>query len=92
MIEDTRLAANIDSLNYITQVMSWVGVSDEIERTFVRSLRDPIQSRELQDQLAVNCAASTVVDIEARHTAALDAPAALAAILDAIAGHHDDVG
>ena len=84
-IADVRVAANIDSLNLITQTVSWKGVPPGVERTFVRSLRDSIQPREVQAKLAENCGASTVIDIEAGHTAAIDAPGELAAILDGIA-------
>jgi hypothetical protein len=52
----------------------------------VRCLRDPIQSRELQARLVENCGASAVVDLDAGHTPAIDAPEALATVLDEIAG------
>jgi pimeloyl-ACP methyl ester carboxylesterase len=83
-IEDPKIAMQVDSLNYITQTMSWAGVSPALRRTFVRCLRDRFQSRGIQAQLAENCDASTVVDIDAGHAVALDAPAELAAILDRI--------
>ncbi len=65
--------------------MSWAGVASELERTFVRCLHDPIQPRELQARLIENCAASSVIDIDAGHTPAVGAPVELAVILDRIA-------
>ena len=35
-IDDDRLAMSLDSLNYITQTISWEGVSPTLPRTFVR--------------------------------------------------------
>ena len=72
-------------MNFMDQTMSWEGVPPELERTFVRCLRDPIQSRELQARLVENCGASSVIDIDSGHTPAVDAPVELAAILDRIA-------
>ena len=65
--------------------MSWKGVPPTLERTFVRCLRDAIQPRAMQAQLAANCGASTVIDIDSGHTPAIGAPVELAAILDRIA-------
>jgi len=39
----------------------------------------------MQAQLAENCGASTVIDIDSGHTPAISAPVELAAILDRIA-------
>jgi pimeloyl-ACP methyl ester carboxylesterase len=39
----------------------------------------------MQAKLIENCAASTVVDLDAGHTPAMDAPEELAAVLDEIA-------
>ena len=85
VIDDVKLAMGIESLNFMGQTMSWEGVAPLLRRTFVRCLRDPIQPRELQARLIENCGASAVVDLDAGHTPALDAPEALAAILDEIA-------
>ncbi len=85
-IDDVRVAMGIESLNFMGQTMSWDGVAPALGRTFVRCLRDPIQSRELQVRLVENCGASAVVDLDAGHTPAIDAPEALAAVLDEIAG------
>jgi pimeloyl-ACP methyl ester carboxylesterase len=83
-IDDTKVAMGIESLNFMNQPVTWAGVPSTVPRTWVRSLRDPIQSRDLQAQLVVNCGASAVVDIDAGHTAAVDTPAELAAVLDRI--------
>jgi pimeloyl-ACP methyl ester carboxylesterase len=45
VIDDPRVAMSIDSLNFLTQTVSWEGVPPSLGRTFVRCLRDPIQSR-----------------------------------------------
>jgi pimeloyl-ACP methyl ester carboxylesterase len=81
---DVKTASSIDSLNFSSQPMRWDGLPATTPRTFVRCLRDPIQSRELQAKFIANCGASEVVDIDAGHTPALDAPVALAAVLDRI--------
>jgi pimeloyl-ACP methyl ester carboxylesterase len=84
-IDDVQLAMGIESLNFMGQTMSWDGVAPAVRRTFVRPLRDRIQPRELQARLIENCGASAVVDLEAGHTPAIDAPEALAAVLDELA-------
>jgi pimeloyl-ACP methyl ester carboxylesterase len=88
-IDDDRLAMSLDSLNYITQTISWEGVSPMLPRTFVRCLRDSMQTREIQARLAANCSASVVVDIDAGHNPAVDAPSDLAALLDRVADGND---
>jgi pimeloyl-ACP methyl ester carboxylesterase len=84
-IEDVRIAMGIESLNFMGQPVSWHGVTPMVPRTFVRCLRDQIQPRDMQARLIENCAASTVVDLDAGHTPAMDAPEQLAAVLDQIA-------
>ena len=79
----------IDSLNYMSQPVSWRGVAAELGRTFVRCLRDRIQPRELQAKLIENCGATAVIDLDSGHTPALARPAELAAILDTISDDCD---
>jgi pimeloyl-ACP methyl ester carboxylesterase len=81
---DLRTSSAIDSLNFASQPMTWAGLTSEVRRTFVRCLRDPIQSRTLQDRLIALCGATEVFDIDSGHTPAEDAPEALARLLDAI--------
>jgi pimeloyl-ACP methyl ester carboxylesterase len=81
---DLRTSSAIDSLNFASQPMTWSGVTSEVRRTFIRCLRDPIQSRALQDRLIAHCDATEVFDIDSGHTPAEDAPEALARLLDAI--------
>ena len=83
-IDDARVAMPIESINYMSQTVSWAGVSADLGRTFVRPLRDRIQSRAMQAELIENCAASSVIDIDCGHNAARDAPVELAAILDRV--------
>jgi pimeloyl-ACP methyl ester carboxylesterase len=83
-VVDARLAMSIDSLNYITQPVSWIGVAPRLPRSFVRPLRDELQSRDVQAQLAADCGASETIDIDAGHNVATDEPARLAAVLDRI--------
>jgi pimeloyl-ACP methyl ester carboxylesterase len=78
-------AGSIESFNFMTQTMSWLGVPATAGRTWVRCLRDKIQPRELQAQLAANCDAAEVVDVDSGHTPQRSAPVELAAILDRIA-------
>jgi len=88
-IEDPKLAMSIDSMNYITQPISWAGVSPRLPRTFVRCLRDELQSRDVQARLAVECGATDTVDIDAGHNVAIEEPVQLAAVLDGIADRVD---
>jgi hypothetical protein len=76
---------SIDSMNYITQPISWAGVSPRLPRTFVRCLRDTMQSRAVQAQLATDCGATQSLDIDAGHSVATEEPVRLAAVLDGIA-------
>ena len=86
---DERTAMSIDSLNYMSQPVSWHGVPSGLDRTFVRCLRDRIQPCEMQAKLIESCAATAVIDLDAGHTPALSRPAELAAILDAISDDGD---
>jgi pimeloyl-ACP methyl ester carboxylesterase len=81
---NARSASAIDSLNLSCRPMRWAGIPDALPRTFIRCLRDPIQSREVQSRLIISCGASEVVDIDSGHTPALDSPTLLASILDRI--------
>lgn len=81
---EPKTAGAVDSLNFGSQPFTWAGIDGAIERTFIRCLRDPIQSPQLQAQLIANCGAATVLDIHSHHTPAIDAPVQLAALLDAI--------
>mgnify|MGYP001171294342 CR=1 FL=1 len=85
VLRDPRLAQSIESLNLLFQPVSWQGVPDGLPRTWVRCLRDPLQSREVQEQLALASGATAVRDIDSGHTPARDAPDVLAAMLDEIA-------
>jgi pimeloyl-ACP methyl ester carboxylesterase len=80
-----QAAMSIDSLNYMSQTVSWRGVRAGTGRTFVRCLRDRIQSRALQAKLVDNCGATSVIDLDCGHTPARAAPAELAALLDHVA-------
>lgn len=81
-IVDEKVAMGIDSLNFMSQPVSWDGVADDLERTFVRCLRDRIQPPALQKKLIANCGATSVFDLDSGHTPAINAPVELAAILD----------
>jgi pimeloyl-ACP methyl ester carboxylesterase len=85
VVDDPGVAMSIDSLNYITQPISWSGVAPGLPRTFIRCLRDTMQSRAIQARLADACGATDTIDIDAGHNVALEAPAPLAAILDRLA-------
>lgn len=80
-LPDSRVAQSIDSLNLMLQPISWDGVAADLPRTWVRCLRDPIQPRALQEELATNAGAQQRLDIDSGHTPALDCPADLAGLL-----------
>jgi pimeloyl-ACP methyl ester carboxylesterase len=80
-----RTAHQLDSLNLSCEPMRWADLPSSIPRTFVRSLRDELQARGVQDSLAMACGAQRVIDIDSNHTPATDAPGALAAIVAGIA-------
>jgi pimeloyl-ACP methyl ester carboxylesterase len=83
-LHDERVAMSIESLNLMTQAVSWDGVQPGVERTFVRCLRDRIQPRAMQAKLAENCGATSVVDLDSGHTPARATPGELARVLDEI--------
>jgi pimeloyl-ACP methyl ester carboxylesterase len=89
IIEDPKLAMSLDSMNYVTQPISWAGVPPALPRTFVRCLRDALQSRAVQARLAVDCGAVETIDIDAGHNVAAEAPSELAAVLDHIVDRTD---
>lgn len=78
---NTKAARDLESLTFSCEPMRWAGVPDALPRTFVRCLRDRIQSREVQFRLIRSCGAQNVIDIESGHTPAVDAPRALAHLL-----------
>jgi pimeloyl-ACP methyl ester carboxylesterase len=78
---DKKVAHSLDSLSFSCEPMHWAEVSEALPRTFVRCLRDPIQSREVQSRLIASCGAQSVIDIDTGHTPALEAPETLASIL-----------
>jgi pimeloyl-ACP methyl ester carboxylesterase len=78
---DKKVAHALDSLSFSCEPMRWAGISEALPRTFVRCLRDPIQSRDVQARFIQSCAAHHVIDIDTGHTPAVEAPAVLATIL-----------
>jgi pimeloyl-ACP methyl ester carboxylesterase len=82
---DQRAAHDLDSLSLSCEPMRWADVPGSLPRTFVRCLRDRIQSREVQSRLIDSCGAQSVIDIDTGHTPAVEAPEALARILSEIA-------
>jgi len=89
---DVKTASSIDSLNLSSQPMRWAGIADSMPRTFVRCLRDPIQSRDLQDRFIASCGATDVVDVDTGHTPAQEDPVALAAVLEEIVASFERAG
>jgi len=86
---DASSAMRLDSLNLMSQVVSWEGVAPQAHRTFVRPTQDRIQPPDMQEKLIMSCGATRVIDVEAGHNAALEAPEAVAAILDVLAAPVD---
>jgi pimeloyl-ACP methyl ester carboxylesterase len=81
-----RVAQAIDSMVLVFERYSWVGVPSDLPRTWVRCLRDSLQSPERQLDLIAAFAATQVLDIDTDHTPAREDPEALAALLNKIAG------
>ncbi|TMM16399.1 MAG: alpha/beta hydrolase [Actinobacteria bacterium] len=65
---------------------TWVGVRNDLPRTFVRCTRDRVIPAELVDVMLANMGGAEIVDIDAGHDVAVEAPEALAAVLDDLAG------
>lgn len=84
-LRDPRITQSLDSFVLLFEPVSWAGVPTDMPRTWVRCLRDPLQSREVQNGLIAASGAHHVRDIDTGHTPARDDPAALAAMLDEIA-------
>jgi pimeloyl-ACP methyl ester carboxylesterase len=89
VLSDAMAARNIESVNLMLQPVSWAGVPPETPRTWIRPLRDPIQTPEMQTRLIAACAATAVIDIDADHTPARTNPSVLASLLDGIAAGYD---
>jgi pimeloyl-ACP methyl ester carboxylesterase len=79
-----KTAHRLDSLNLSCEPMCWANLPTSFPRTFVRSLRDEIQPPHVQRALIEACGAQRVIDIDSGHTAAHDAPEALASIISDI--------
>jgi pimeloyl-ACP methyl ester carboxylesterase len=88
VLSDPEVVRAVESLNFMFQPISWAGVPDDLPRTFIRPLRDQMQSRETQARLAVASGAHEVIDIDADHTPARSAPRELALLLDELALRH----
>jgi pimeloyl-ACP methyl ester carboxylesterase len=65
---------------------SWSGFPCDVPRTFVRCTRDRVVTPELVDVMVENMGGAAIVDLDAGHEVAREAPAELAALLDGIAG------
>ncbi len=61
------------------------GLRHPIPRAWIRLTRDQAGTIEMQDQFIANLGGAEVIDLDAGHMAMISQPAALAAILDAIA-------
>lgn len=61
---------------------TWEGVPRLLPRTFVRCLRDRVIPPELVELMVANMGGADVIDIDAGHDVAAEAPEALAAVLD----------
>jgi pimeloyl-ACP methyl ester carboxylesterase len=80
-----KVAQAIDSMVLVFERMSWAGVPDDMPRTWVRPLRDSLQSPDRQTDLIAAARATQVLDIDTDHTPARENPEALAALLNRIA-------
>jgi pimeloyl-ACP methyl ester carboxylesterase len=84
-LTNPRIAQAIDSLVLMFEPFSWQGLPDDLPRTWVRCLRDSLQTPDRQARLIAASGATQVLDIDTDHTPAREDPAALAALLDDIA-------
>ena len=64
---------------------TWHGLPDDLPRTWVRCLRDSLQTPDRQARLIAASGATQVLDIDTDHTPAREDPAALAALLNDLA-------
>lgn len=64
---------------------TWVGVRGDLPRTFVRCTRDRVIPADLVDAMVANMGGAEVVDVDAGHDVAAEAPEVLAAVLDDLA-------
>ena len=67
---------------------TWAGVPsrDQVPRTYVRGMQDRVIPPDLAATMVDNMGGADLVDLDAGHDVAADAPEALAALLDRIAG------
>ena len=64
---------------------TWAGVPTSLPRTFVCCLRDRVIPPDLVEVMVANMGGAEVVDIDAGHDVAAEAPEALAGSLDELA-------
>ena len=64
---------------------TWTGVPPTVPRTYVRCLRDRVIPPDLVRVMVENMGGAEVVDVDAGHDVAVEAPAALAGVLDELA-------
>ncbi len=88
---DARTSSSIDSINLSSHAMQWSAIPPSLPRTYIRCLRDPIQPSWMQDLFIQGCQANDVLEVDAGHTPALDAPTELGRLLDTIASQYSDV-
>jgi pimeloyl-ACP methyl ester carboxylesterase len=89
-LSDPEVVRAVESLNFMFQPISWAGVPLDLPRTFIRPLRDPLQSRDTQARLIDAAGANEVIDVDADHTPARSAPRELAKVLDELAMRHSN--
>lgn len=80
-----RAASVIDALNFSLQPMDWAGIDAGLPRTYIRCLRDEVQTPAMQDLFVASSGATEVVELDVGHTPALEDPRLLAELLDTIA-------
>jgi pimeloyl-ACP methyl ester carboxylesterase len=64
---------------------SWAGVPSEVPRTFLRCRRDRVIPPELVEVMVANMGGAEILDVDAGHDVASEAPRTLAGMLDELA-------
>ncbi len=75
----------LEAPNPLFDPFTWAGVPRDLPRTFVRCLQDRVVTPELVTVMLENMGGAEVVDLDAGHGVATEAPEELARVLDRLA-------
>lgn len=79
----------LEAPNPLFEPFTWDGVPRDVPRTFVRCTDDRVVTSDLVETMVANMGGARIVDVDAGHEVASEAPEALAALLDELVAATD---